>query len=228
MEAIPIPKRVSFFTSGYHPARFLEEVDSYFYCAICAWVVRNPQGCSLCEALYCKSCHDRMASLREDICSCCHSAFQPAALRIYPRTVYFRYRLACSFVNFGCSFESSMRDMSEHEDQCPYRQVECENPHCWNQFRLLDRPFRDKLVCSQRCWDCHELLQLVQSQAGTTQCLDFFVSCVARHRDQMRVSLQQHYQSRLDTAQHAVEKETLEIEHLQRKLNSIRKQIANS
>lgn len=228
MEAIPIPKRVSFFTSGYHPSRFLDEVDAYFRCPICAWVVRSPIACAECEALYCKSCHDTVASLREDICSCCHSPFRPASLRIYPRTVYARYRLACSFVNFGCTFESSLCDMNEHEEQCKYNQVDCENPRCWNQFRLLDRPFKDKLVCSQRCWDCHELLQLYHNQAGTTECLDFFISCVARHKDQTRVSLQQHYLSRLDTAKHAVEKEQYEIERLQIKLNSIRKQIANT
>lgn len=228
MEACPIPKRVSFFTSGYHPARFIEEVDEYFYCPICSWVVRTPVACGECEALYCRSCHDRVASLREDICLRCNSPFRPSTVRIYPRQVYSRYHLFCSYLPSGCPFSSSLQDMQDHEAACHYRPVDCENPWCCNQFRLMDRLFEDKLVCSQRCWDCHELLSLYQNQSGYTQCLDFFMTCVAKHREKLRVSLPQQFRDRLETANSALDKEKRLIEHLQIKLNSLRKQIANS
>ena len=224
MEPIPIPKRVTFFTSGFHPSRFIDLVDEYFTCPICAWVVRGPIACAACETLYCKTCHDSVASLREDLCSACKRPFESAPLRLYPRTVYSRFKLCCSFEPYGCGFEATVSEMSSHEETCGYRLVECVNPRCCNEFRLKDRPFPHKLACSQRCLDCFDFLQLYQSGIGTSQCLEFFVTCVGKHKDRMKEYFRGKMTEQLVAAEKDLKKQQKEIEVLTKKLNSIKKQ----
>ena len=224
MEPVPIPRKVSFFTSGFHPARFQGEVDPYFVCPVCAWVVRTPVACTHCETLICKTCHDRVASLREDVCPCCKQPFVPSPMRRYPSIVYSRYHLSCSFSPFGCPFSAPIPATSQHEDTCLFRPVDCVSPQCCSQFRLMDRPFPDKLVCSQKCWDVHECARLLEAGTGNTQCLELFVHCVGAHRDRYRALLTDRLTVRLSAAAGALVRAQGEFAAIQSKLATLRKQ----
>lgn len=181
MEPSPIPRRVTFLTSGIHPNIFISEVDCHFICRLCYLVVRQPVACQHCEALYCRKCIEISTSLRDLKCKSCKNELVIEKIRKFPSLVYDTYELFCENYNNGCRDYGTHNDIFTHLIDCEYSFIACDNELCRKNILKKNCKYTDHKVCSRNCWEVCEFRNILEN--GTQpDCLLFFYECLEKHR----------------------------------------------
>ena len=146
---------------GFELNRFEVEVDDYFICNICKLVVRHPFECSECEGLLCKACGESISK-----CPTNCNTFQMRETSKYAMSVYNKMVLSCKNLHDGCNFKGTVPAVVEHEVNCGYVMMICDNPICKKKFLMKDGHTGFMSVCSDGCLGVFEFGK--QLEAGNS------------------------------------------------------------
>jgi hypothetical protein len=129
-------------------SRFTSKVPDHFICKICANVVDHPLECISCENLLCKICIETT-----DNCPFGCETFKSKPIAKFAQNVYQSLYIDCKNKPFGCSFNTTVKNIFSHEETCLYVITQCENPFC-DRFILKKDRMKDPgepLLCSEIC-----------------------------------------------------------------------------
>ena len=128
--------------------RFTSKVADHFICKICENVVKSPLECQSCENLLCKECIDITSS-----CPFGCDTFKCKPIAKFAANVYLALTLDCKNKPFGCPYSGTIKNILQHEDNCLYVIVQCENSLCDRFILKKDKTKEDgnPLLCSEVC-----------------------------------------------------------------------------
>ena len=203
-------KRVEFVIYGLHPALFCSEVDQYFICPVCYFVVNNPVSCFNCEQIYCEGCINRFSKIKENICKTCKAELKIISVRKFPRKVYESFFLYCPNFNNGCRFEGAIQEIYEHRDKCQFARINCSNPLCAHHFLAKDRTIFEADVCSVQCLETFRLSEMI-GKYDRNELSKFFWNCLQDYRKTYSDSIQLEYEELINAGDEAKDKIETEI-----------------
>ncbi|CAG9314192.1 unnamed protein product [Blepharisma stoltei] len=226
MENNKTSRRVEFALSGLHPALFLTDVDEYFICRICYFVVRTPLACTACENLYCKECAEKYIRIRGKICKYCKAELNLLELRKFPLKIYSQFTLFCENYNHGCRFEGSIEEIRAHIQECEFSLIHCSNPLCTKEFLLKDCTFLDLRVCSLKCNEAVQFWNILGKQ-NKIDYIKFFWQCLDAYKTKLQNSIEEESKDLAETGDEKLKQIQEETEKLRQQLYEVKHLIHN-
>lgn len=211
-------KRVEFVIYGLHPALFCSEVDQYFICPICYFVISDPVMCKSCEQTYCRGCISRYSEIKSPSCRMCKADLQIIPLRKFPLKVYQSFFLYCPNYNFGCRFEGGIQEIHEHKENCEFKKMSCQNPLCNHNFLAKDRIIPNYEVCSEQCLEIFILSEMLGKENRVEIC-KFFWRCVQDHKKKYAEKIDKEFEELKKTEEETKNSHESEIRELENQLN---------
>lgn len=172
--------------------RFTSKVPDHFICQVCSNIVKDPRECSCCENLFCLLCIKAFGSCP---LGCTGGEFKHIAK--FAQKTYNSLSLTCKNLPFGCTFEGIMERVIEHEENCEFFVVQCENSLCDRYiYRPPDFDGTSPLLCSELCESMIKFSILIDEEniGGT---LDTFNSFFDRCKKLAEIEVKEELQDKL-------------------------------
>jgi hypothetical protein len=111
---------------------------------------------------------------------------------------YLKLKIKCVHFNKGCEFNSTIKDIAEHEKECEFSEVKCVNPVCSVYF--VRNKGKGPEVCSEICGIVVGYKNVLDSQSPDTF-LKEFVSIIDQARGNIQCELQGDLEELIELAQ---------------------------
>ena len=161
---------------GGYEHEFIDAVRDDLTCQICQLPARDPQQTTCCGKVYCKSCINRLQSIK---CPNCRSNIQHFPDKASDRRIK-ELEVKCDNSKNGCKWKQELAQLEQHLSKCGYAKVECKN-NC-KQF-VLRRNISNHLQnqCPMREYQCPKCKEEGKYQTITTDhlevCLEQDITC---------------------------------------------------
>ncbi|XP_063442855.1 RING finger protein 151-like [Mytilus trossulus] len=139
---------------GFDVDRFLETINEGLLCCICRDVLEDPVQAP-CEHAYCRACIEGWL-VHETICPEDRKPLSSLSLRPlfrYMRNDLNRLQIRCEFYRTGCDYISDLEFIHGHQQECPFKQIECTNVKC--STLVMRKDLQDHLkTCQFHAMEC--------------------------------------------------------------------------
>lgn len=177
---------------GYPVERFVANMDEYL-CAICREVCRSPVSIN-CGHTFCGSCLQRSESNFRNQCPQCRTLISQAVPSFNMKMKIDGSMIRCQYEEYGCTVQNAVCRITDHEEECLHRHIECKQCKKQQLFSTMDEHMRD--TCLYRpvpCQDCISQVPFQLLEQHNEICIMKNVKCQDCDGEFRRLILQSHH-----------------------------------
>jgi hypothetical protein len=129
----------------------------YLLCALCKNILWDPEKCSNCKIHYCKFCIT-FSLLKGKKCPICITEYKKSNADIYLLEDLSELIVKCVYCINGCSLTLNYNMIKQHEEECIYREMECEDCH----IKILKKYYHTHIVICKNSSSANLLIDCKQ------------------------------------------------------------------